>query len=378
MKIGYISHARYPSEKAYGVQMTRVCEAMAELGHEVTLVAPEVHNEVTESYDKYYDVKQQFAVEHLPTKDALLSWWVPGRFAMMVTLRSYQKSLRPYLAASAFDVLYVRSHHMLEAVLATNIPVVLELHTIPRRLGNFVSQCNSCALVVCLTTLMKEELVQLGVSEDKVIVEADAVALEAYANIEPHDFSLPTDRPIVGYVGSLSTMNIDKGAGLLLECAKDLQDNAFVFIVGGPENKAEEYRQYAKTLGLRDEDYRIEGPVPSRLVPAAISACDVCVYPAPMSDHSYFQRDTSPLKLFEYMASGVLIVCADIPPVRDIVDESSVWLFDPGDVDGLKEAASKALQNPKEAEAKAIKGKEIAAYHTWKKRMQRILTAISV
>lgn len=380
MKIAYISHARYPSEKAYGVQMTRVCEALTQLGHTVTLLAPGVHNEIKWPYDEYYDVTSKFSVEHLPTKDALLSRWIPGRFAMLFTMRSYRQALRSHVQQQKYDLLYARSPHVLSTLLQTGMPVVLELHTLPRRgKGFFVRQCNRCALVVCLTTAMKEELVAWGVPAERIIVEGDAVDLNRFKDPEAIiRFALPKKyEAVVGYVGSLTTMdNVEKGVDLLVRAAQHLP-NSYFFIVGGPDAHVSEYEELAASLGLSPEQIHFEGHVPFSNVLPAIRSCDVCVYPAPKSSHPYFIRDTSPLKLFEYLAAGVPVVCADIPPVRDIVDETSVWFFEPGDAHSLSEAIKNALSKEKEAQAKAQKGLNIAAYHTWEKRMRRILTAVS-
>lgn len=373
MKIAYIAHTRYPTEKAHGHQVTRVCEAMSALGHEVTLVVPGVHNEVQENYKTYYNVQEKFTVAHLETKDALLSPMIPGRFAMRFTMQSYRSTLKAYFNEHHFDLLYVRSPLVLSTALASHMPTVLELHTLPRvRKQKFVSLCKQCRLVVCLTTPMKDELVSWGVPKDHVLVEGDAVDLSRFKHVNANTFTIKTDKPVVGYVGSLTTMDrIEKGVDLLIMAAAKQKD-FFTFIVGGPESAAQRYRILAKSLGLTDKDIRIEGPVPSSKVPAAIAACDVCVYPAPKTRHPFFIRDTSPLKLFEYLASGKQIVCADILPIWDILDEQTAHIVKPGNVDALLEGIESALSTPLNTKA----GQNIIKNHTWQKRMERILKAL--
>lgn len=374
MKIAYIAHTRYPTEKAHGVQMTKVCEALVALGHDVTLLAPGVHNEIKTPYKKYYDVQQNFTAKHLPTKDALLSPLIPGRFAMAFTMKSYRSALGTYFNEHDFDLLYVRSPHVLEAALASRIPTVLELHTLPRvRKQKFISQCKQCRLVVCLTTPMKDALVAWGMPEDRVMVEGDAVDLERFTHVQPDVFTLKTEKPVVGYIGSLTTMDrIEKGVDLLIRAAAK-EKNFFTFIVGGPEAAADRYRSLAKSLGLTEKDIRIEGPVSASKVPAAIAACDVCVYPAPKSNHPFFMRDTSPLKLFEYLASGKQIVCADILPVWDIVDEQTAHMVEPGSADALAQGIQQALAHPLDTK----KAQKLVKKHTWEKRMERIIKSLN-
>ncbi|MCA9370798.1 MAG: glycosyltransferase, partial [Candidatus Peregrinibacteria bacterium] len=197
MKIAYIAHTRFPTEKAHGHQVARVCEALTALGHDVTLIAPGVHNEVRESYTTYYHLTHVFPLKHLPTKDALLSPVIPGRFAMRCTMQSYGKELKQYLRENDFDLLYARSPLVLAPILASHMPVVLELHTLPRvRTQKFVKQCMHCKRIVCLTTPMKDELVSWGVNEEHILVEGDAVDLESFSKVDAGAFPLNTNKPV--------------------------------------------------------------------------------------------------------------------------------------------------------------------------------------
>jgi glycosyltransferase involved in cell wall biosynthesis len=102
----------------------------------------------------------------------------------------------------------------------------------------------------------------------------------------------------------------------------------------------------------------------------------VCVYPAPATTDSFFLRDTSPLKLFEYLAASRPVVCADLPPLHDVVDESVVRFCRSGDAEALAEGISDTLSHPEKASARIAKGRTIAALHSWEQRMRRILEGL--
>ncbi len=382
MEIAYIAHTRFPTEKAHGHQIARVCEALTSMGNTVTLVSPDIHNEIKNDYKEYYSLQTPFVLKRLPTKDALLSPLIPGMFAMLFTMRSYRKALRTFFAEQKFDLLYARSPHVLGPMLRSNIPVILELHTLPRRgRKSFISQCKKCALVVCLTSPMKKELVEWGVPESHILVEGDAVDLGRFTTINTNRFSLPPNRPVLGYIGSLRTMdNVDKGVDVLLRAMPALKQlhNACALIVGGPDSLVHAYKDLAHSLGLSDEDVHFEGRVEAGDVPSAISACDICVYPAPKSSHPFFLRDTSPLKLYEYLAAGKPVACANIPPVHDMVDETVVEFFEPGDEADLTRAVAYILDHPEKATQMQSVGKEIVVHHTWEKRMERIIASVEL
>lgn len=386
MNIAYVTHTRFPTEKAHGHQIARVCAAMQHLKHTVTLVTPNIFTDIRQVPEKYYHLKKSIHVQKLPIFDALSSPFVPGFLAFHFSMASYRKSLKAFFASQKFDVLYVRSPSIVSVLVKTKIPVLLELHEIPKRnQKNFVVQCNLCKKVVCLTVPMRDALVSLGVRPKKIIVEGDAVDLERFASPPTpteakHHFNLPEDTKIIGYVGSFVTRDkVEKGVQILIDALVTLRksgENVHGFFVGGPQHWAQRYRKIALAKGLTDNDMTFHGMVPSKLVPDAIAACDVCVYPAPVPKHAFFKRDTSPLKLYEYFAVGVPVVCADIPPLHGLITKNIVKLVHPGSVSSLAGGIANVLSNPTDAKKRSSAAKTFVKNYTWEKRMQRIFDAL--
>lgn len=330
-------------------------------------------------------MEKSFAVQRIHSFDALSAWWVPGFLAFAISMWSYRRALRKFLKNHKADLFYCRSWKVLDPMLATGIHIILELHTLPRRgLRQFVKQCNACWKVVCLTSPMRDEVVRMGVELDRVIVEGDGMDLARFSDPEikryaftKEKFELPFDCPIVGYVGSFVTQNnLEKGVCEIVEALailKKKEKRVFGWFVGGID-RDDYYGNKAENLGLKKGiDFKFEGPMFSQWVSSVLSLCDIYVYPAPRSNHPYFIRDTSPLKLFEYLAAGKPIVCANLPPVRDIVDETMVTFCTPGDSKSLADAITWVLDHPAEAQEKARKGKEHVKKFDWVERMKRIL-----
>ncbi|MBU0458849.1 glycosyltransferase family 4 protein [Patescibacteria group bacterium] len=378
MRITYAVHTRFPAEKAYGLQITAVCRALADMGHDVTIVAPFTKNYIHEPVHEYYGLPGSIKFIRLKNYDALGKRWIPGFLWMVITMYFYRKELKKFLSTHSTDLIYVRSPHILAPLLESKMPVVLELHTIPNRFKKrFISLCNKCKRVVCLTTPMQDELIKLGVYSSRVIVEGDGVDFDKYQNVSEDNWDL-SSKPVIGYVGSLITQyKIEKGIPELMRAVKELKDkgkNVFCWIVGGPDDWKKAYEELASSIGLTEGDIRFEGRVDQAKVPLCITKCDVCVYPAPASSHPYFMRDTSPLKLLEYLAVGKPTVCADIPPVRDCVDENIVEFCDAGDSLSLADAIGRALDD--RDEVKVGLRKEQARYFDWRRRMERVLSGI--
>ncbi len=387
VRIAYINHGRFPTEKAYGSQIAQVCQAMADLGNAVTLVSPTFRNPIAVSGSEYYGISGTVEERHLPHFDAFRSWYVPGKLAFVVSMFSYARSVLAHVVSRNYELLYVRSPLLLARAVGSGIPTVIELHDIPRIFRkSFVRCCNRCRVVVALTSPMRQELIAIGVRPEKIRVESDGVDLRRFADHSPPleaksqwPKRFPQDRPVMGYVGTLTTREtLSKGVEDMVNAAAELKEKnvkIFTWIVGGPERAVEELRQRAMHLGLTDAEIGFEGRIDASRVSSALWACDLCVYPAPASRHSYFMRDTSPLKLFEYMASRRPIVCADIPPVRDVVDERSVLFYQPGNAAMLAEQIGRVLGDPQEAQKRVRFAAETVQKHDWRMRMERILTA---
>lgn len=229
---------------------------------------------------------------------------------------------------------------------------------------------------------MRNELVAWGVNAQKIIVEPDAVDIEKFsalgsATLAKQQWDLSPSNPVIGYAGQLRSMGLSKGVEVLIESLEKLQQSGVkcaAVIAGGPLSVQQELES-SLSPAIRPS-VRFLGVLPHQDIPSLLHACDILVYPAPASDHPFYHRDTSPLKLFEYMAVGKPIVCANLLPIRDVVDESCVRLVPPGDPHALASALHELLDNPLQADQFAQSSKKRVQQYTWVKRMQRVIASL--
>jgi glycosyltransferase involved in cell wall biosynthesis len=111
---------------------------------------------------------------------------------------------------------------------------------------------------------------------------------------------------------------------------------------------------------------------PYNQIPFWMKSADVLVLPNSKKVDEMQSKATSPLKLFEYMASGTPIVASDIPAIREIVNDAEVFFVEPDSPEKLAEKIKEVLSNPKEAERRAGLAKEKVKEFAWIKRAEKI------
>ena len=379
MKIVYATNVRIPSERAHGRQIAHVCRALWNLGHDLEVVAPYRENVVTQDFWTYEHLSKDIKLTYVGGTDYIKKRW-PGVLKLWAMNRMLRRDLPAIIQDREPDVVYTRSPALLPALVKTGVPVILELHSLPR-FGRraFVDDCNRCARVACLTSPMRDVLRTWGVKEATLMVEGDAVDLDRFENLPSpakarSKWNLKTDRIVVGYVGRLTTLGKEKGVKTVLEAvAKDKR--FFAFVVGGPEDDKKTYEKMASKLGLAEDDVLFTGEIPAADVPASLSACDVLAMPFP--DLPHYRTHMSPLKMFEYMAADRPLVTSDLPTVRDVLSEETAVFCAPDDTADFLKALVWIAEHPEEARQRAAAAAALVRRHTWQERMARILHGVS-
>ena len=221
-----------------------------------------------------------------------------------------------------------------------------------------------------------------GVDPGKVIVLGSSVDLERFRHLpQPAvcrtERGLPADRPIVGYVGRFEALGAEKGLLTAVRAVGSMRASSgqapLLMCVGGPMDHVGEYVAAGVAAGGQPNDFTFVDHVSSAEVPAWIRACDVGVIPSPRTDH--FAKYSSPMKLFEFMASGVPVVASNLPALREtLVHGHNAWLVPPDSVDDLAIALGNLLRDDAVRGRLAQQAVADVAAHSWTRRAEAILT----
>jgi glycosyltransferase involved in cell wall biosynthesis len=199
----------------------------------------------------------------------------------------------------------------------------------------------------------------------------------ASSSVVPDGTRLPEELPQpraphsprrVTYIGQLYPW---KGVDVLVEAMRGIEDAELV-IVGGlpPEPDLERLKALAARLSVADR-VRFRGFVPPPGLDAERASADAFVIP--LLDSTTARLFTSPLKLFEAMASGRPIVASDLPSIREILrHEENALLATPGDPGALVRAIERLLREPALSARLAARAFDDVKAYSWDRRAQRL------
>jgi glycosyltransferase involved in cell wall biosynthesis len=143
-------------------------------------------------------------------------------------------------------------------------------------------------------------------------------------------------------------------------------------IVGGHEGEPDLARLKAFALELNcGSRVTFSGLIPPPQVAAILTQADVLVLPNRASAIS--NEFTSPLKLFEYMASGRPIVSSDLPSLREVLrDGENALLVQPGNPQALVAAIARIKDDAALGARLAERAREDVREFTWSRRAERL------
>jgi len=224
--------------------------------------------------------------------------------------------------------------------------------------------------IVAVSDQLRESLVALGVSPQKITVVPNGVDEMFFAPAQGPSGRADSDRVTIGFVGSLKRWH---GIEFLADCFRELSRNPVyhLLVVGdGPERKRLE--RLAEELSGR---VTLAGAVRHEEVPRYLAAVDVAVAPYPKLETFYF----SPLKILEYMAAGKAVVATETGQVKDLIEpERTGLLAPPGDqqcfVNLVERLSNDRLLRERLGKSAAEEARRL---HTWRHRAGFIMEKVA-
>ena len=202
--------------------------------------------------------------------------------------------------------------------------------------------------VICVSEPLKAHLIkQWKVAAKKIEVFPNVADIRRFhpeaggSHTVRHSLGIG-QAPLIIFVGNFYEWH---DVATLLRAFSNLLDtspHARLLLVGDGE-KRHSMAQLASELGI-DHAVTFTGMVAHADVPQYMAAADIAVVPYPSLNQEIW---LSPLKLFEYMATGNAIIASDVGQLHEwIMEEQNGLLVPPGDVPALAMSLKRLVDDP--------------------------------
>jgi glycosyltransferase involved in cell wall biosynthesis/ubiquinone/menaquinone biosynthesis C-methylase UbiE len=371
-KILYIANTLIPTDKAHGYQIGKTCEKFASFGHDVELIVPDRKNHVADDSFEYYGLQRNFTLKKISCGDFIfLDRYLDSIAFYLQTVFFSWKLL--FLETDKNTFVYSRDLLPLFVFKLKGNLFAYNAHNWSKKRKWFLKIfLGKNTKIVCNSEGTKKQIEKDGFLN--TIAVPNGVDLEDFSGFFDKSetrkkLNLPNDKKIAMYVGHFFGW---KGVDTAIESAKllsDQKDILFVF-VGGDENEKKTYIEKVTQENIKSVLFL--GHVLKKEIPSYLRSADVLLLPnvATTKESIHF---TSPIKMFEYMASGVPIVASDLPSIKETLNEKNACFAEQGNAKSLASGIKKILTNASFAKNISEQAKKDAEGCTWEGRAKTVL-----
>jgi glycosyltransferase involved in cell wall biosynthesis len=369
MKIFAISASFVPSETANSIQTMKAVHALAQLGHEVTLIVPQSLTSSVPQWAElaaFYGLTTSFKIEWLPVKERrMFGWYAVNK-------------------ARNADLIYTWVPQAAVFSLLRRIPTIIELHDLPSgRIGPwwhraFLRLPGRKRMMVITQALKKSLDAAYGehMPPSDVILAPNGIEHERFNDLpapEPARRQIGiADIPTVACTGHLYA---GRGADVFLSIAQAIPEAQFLWAGGKPAD-VDLWKSRALEMGLKNVIFT--GFIRNNDLPLYQAAAEVLLMPygrdiGISSGGGNSAAISSPMKMFEYLAAGRAIVTSDLPVFREVLNEKNAIFCPPDNISAWVVAVRDLLENSAKRDLLAKRAKSDSAQYSWIERARRAL-----
>lgn len=386
MSIFYISPSVIPSRSANTVHVISMCRAITDFGHHVDLFIQSENDDWKRYLSKNYDLDTVLlnAVIYKPLFKRGNEFFIAlSALFKYLYLKKPEKKACKIISRNVFAAFFIGVVLKKKIIYETHIP---ESGIIRKNFQRALLKTHHVATVV-ISEALKKILIstyQFEYYADNIHVMHDAAfddikILKQDERVKERNNYFPQlgseYNDCVGYFGHLYA-----GRGMeVIEGMAKLNKTVLFLVFGGNEVDVLGYQQQNTLTNLI-----YMGHVAPKEVKKVMSLMDVLLMPYQKSVSVGLKFvDTaqwmSPIKMFEYMSTGVPIVSSDLPVLKEVlVDEHNSLLVEPEDIEGWSAAVVSLLEDKGKASALASTAhKEFSESYTWNQRAKKMLDLLS-
>lgn len=376
MNLLYICYEDLSASIAPTIHTIEVCKNLSRLGHQVILIAPDM--------GRYEQQNLPFKIVYIPVID--LPYLKPIIFSLLLLfyLTFYLLKMHPNclyirgatfisfsasLWAKVFALPYLVEVNGLNPVWSWGKSPFTMMLKLDQILGEYsMKMANK---IIAISEGLKKELCQrYKIREEKIAVVYNGTDIEVFRPLDKREtkqrLGIDENTNYICFVGSFYKYHgveyLVKSMPLII---RHIPKTRLLLIGTGGEKTAIE--QMVREEGLMDSIIFV-GEIPYRMVALYVNAADVCVMP--LIKTPFLAPETSPLKMYDYLACARSVVGTNLPGIGDFLEGIDAGIsVPPEDPAQLAQAIVSLLNDPLRAERMGKNGRKVVVekyswYHT--------------
>jgi glycosyltransferase involved in cell wall biosynthesis len=281
-------------------------------------------------------------------------------------------------------LIFTREPFILNKLVQLGIPVIFESHNnklhnrikiVHRFIKHRVIKASRSLNLACLFSIsdaLAKFWITEGVPEEKSFSYHDgfdhSLFEEHQEKYEARELlDLPRGKTIVTYTGGLYP---DREIDNIISLAGIFPEILFL-VIGGPEKNRRHYLDIAEKISVKNIHFM--GFIKHASIPQYLFASDILL--ALWSSKVPTINFCSPLKLFEYMAAGRVIVAHAFPTIQEVLtDEKEAVLCQPDDPSSVETGLKRALSLSGNNQLGLNARRKAFRQYSWDTRVLKLLT----
>ncbi|NJK65596.1 MAG: glycosyltransferase family 4 protein [Microcoleus sp. CSU_2_2] len=337
----------------------------------VDLIRPFQPRKPDEKLAKIYNLQDQLKVAALPMPwpiDLFDSKWTSSSTIV-------SKYYLPIHLLKSTQIVHTRDWNFVKAAIKNGIPAIYEQHHHeskqfePEIVSNPLFQ-----IAVTVADTVRDSMIQNGMPPEKVIMlhngfnQLFLARQTENAQIWRQQLLIDEREHLAVYAGGLYPF---KGVDMLVDVAKELPGIQFA-IAGGDSSQVIAYQQLAKSQQVNN--IKFLGYLPQNQLASLLQAADVLTHPHCLTEAAMF---TSPLKFFDYMASGTPIIVTEIPSLLEFKSGNiaAIWCAPDNPHQFAESIQSSLAKYPRKVEGYA-ETMDFVKQFSWENRIEKILSYV--
>lgn len=354
IKINYISEINLPSKSGYAHHVLKICDAFSKKYKTKLFVNSKKINQ--KILRKNYLLKTNFEISYYK-KNRQHNFFSRIFYAFFILKNIDKESI-------------IISRSVLSSLLlsAMKIKNIVELHHPPTgltkvifNLANFFGMCKSLKYIFLHKNIKKEMNIASGIILDDCVDISDF----KLANLKiKYEYS---------YVGSLHK---GKGLEIIIKLALFFKKNFFHIFgdLNSIDSKHFDIKEIKKIPNIRLHNFKKYNAIPKILKSSKFLLMPYLKNVSVNSKNLEVSNYMSPLKMFDYLASGKIIISSNLPGITEILkDKTNSLIVECNNVNQWNSVIRKILKNKTLSKKISLNAYKTAIDNTWEKRANKMI-----